>query len=145
MKRCCSRSRMPVLLTAILVLAACGLPPATAQGGWGGGPPSRPTGVWRGEWSSQTSGHRGPLGARIRAVGPDRYRALFYGRFAVVIPFAYRTTLTRVPGTSDLYHSAKRMPLLGTYRTTARISHDSFRADFVGREDRGVFLMSRRR
>ncbi len=145
MKRFCRRSRMLVLPAVILVLSACLLPANAAQGGWGGSPTGQPAGVWRGKWSSQTSGHRGPLGARIRPLGPDRYRALFYGRFAVVIPFAYRTTLTRVPGTSDLYHSAKRMPLLGTYRTTARISHDSFRADFVGREDRGVFLMSRRR
>jgi len=103
-----------------------------------------PTGVWRGQWSSQSSGHRGALGARIRPDGPNQYRALFYGRFAAVIPFFYRTTLTRVPGTADVYHSAKRMPLLGTYETTATISGSSFHADFVGEKDRGVFEMNRR-
>lgn len=108
-------------------------------------PTSNPSGVWRGEWSSGSTGHRGALGARIRPVGPDRYQALFYGRFAGVIPFAYRTTLDRVPGTVDVYTSAKKMPLLGTYRTKATISGGSFYADFAGRRDRGVFTMTRRR
>lgn len=106
---------------------------------------ANPTGVWRGQWSSQSSGHRGALGAKIRPAGPDHYEATFYGRFAVVIPFFYRTTLDRIPGTDDFYYSAKKMPLLGTYETTARISGNSFRADFVGKKDRGVFEMRRRR
>lgn len=104
-----------------------------------------PVSVWRGQWNSATTGHRGPLGARLRPAGPDRYSALFYGRFAGVIPFAYRATLYRVPGTADLYQSSKRMPLVGDYRTTARISGGSFYADFTARDDRGVFIMSRRR
>jgi len=106
---------------------------------------SNPSGVWRGQWTSQSSGHRGALGAKIRPAGPDHYNATFYGRFAVVVPFFYRTTLDRIPGTTDMYYSAKKMPLLGTYETTARISGNSFRADFVGKKDRGVFEMRRRR
>jgi len=106
---------------------------------------SNPSGVWRGQWTSQSSGHRGALAAKIRPAGPDHYKATFYGRFAVVIPFFYRTTLDRIPGTADMYYSAKKMPLLGTYETTARISGNSFRADFVGKKDRGVFEMRRRR
>lgn len=111
-----------------------------------GGPGDRgPGGVWRGKWSSRSSGHQGPLGARIRPAGPNRYTAWFYGRFAKVIPFAYRTSLQRVPGTADLYQSRKRMPLLGTYQSTARISGGHFEADFSGGQDQGVFTMSRRR
>lgn len=104
-----------------------------------------PAGVWRGQWRSQSSGHRGPVGARIRQTGPEQYTALFYGRFAGVIPFAYRAPLNRVPGTTNLYYSSKRMPLLGTYETTAWISAGRFQADFVGKQDRGVFTMTRRR
>lgn len=103
-----------------------------------------PSGVWRGQWTSESSGHRGALGAKIRPDGPNHYRATFYGRFAVVIPFFYRTTLDRIPGTTDMYYSAKQMPLLGTYETTARISGNHFRADFVGKKDRGIFEMRRR-
>lgn len=105
---------------------------------------ANPAGVWRGQWTSQSSGHRGALGAKIRSAGPDHYKTTFYGRFAVVIPFFYRTTLDRIPGTTDMFYSAKKMPLLGTYETTARISGNSFRADFVGKKDRGVFEMRRR-
>lgn len=103
------------------------------------------SGVWRGSWHSSPTGHRGPLNARIRQVSPDRYEALFYGRFFVVIPFAYRATLDRVPGTADLYYSSKRMPIVGNYQTTARISGGSFQATFQSAKDSGVFQMSRRR
>lgn len=101
--------------------------------------------VWRGSWYSAPTGHRGPLNAKIRQVSPDRYEALFYGRFFVVIPFAYRATLDRVPGTADLYHSSKRMPIVGNYQTTARISGGSFQATFNSGKDSGTFQMSRRR
>jgi hypothetical protein len=103
------------------------------------------SGVWRGSWHSSPTGHRGPLNAKIRQVSPDRYEALFYGRFFVVIPFAYRATLDRVPGTADLYHSSKRMPIVGNYQTTARISGGNFQANFQSGKDSGVFQMSRRR
>jgi hypothetical protein len=108
-------------------------------------PVSEPDGVWRGKWSSQSTGHEGPLNARIRPAGANQYTAWFYGRFAKVIPFAYRASLSRVPGTTDTYRSSKRLPLLGEYETTATISQDSFQADFVSSQDRGVFTMSRRR
>lgn len=128
------------LCTAVILAAGSAAPAAAVAGHWGG-----PSGGWRGQWISGTTGHQGPLGVRIRPTGPGQYRALFYGRFALVVPFAYRATLTRVPGTSDLYHSSKRLPLMGTYQTTARISGGSFRASYTSRKDRGVFRMSRRR
>lgn len=106
---------------------------------------SGPSGSWRGKWSSEPTGHEGPLNARIRPSGPGRYTAWFYGRFAKIIPFAYRASLSRVPGTAETYRSSKRLPLLGRYETTARISQDRLHADFVSNEDRGEFIMSRRR
>lgn len=108
-------------------------------------PLSQPSGVWRGYWHSDPTGHRGPINAKIRQVSPDRYEALFYGRFFVVIPFAYRATLTRVPGTADLFHSSKQMPIVGNYQTTARIRDGRFDANFSSGKDTGVFRMTRRR
>ncbi len=108
-------------------------------------PLSQPSGVWRGYWHSDPTGHRGPINAKIRQVSPDRYDALFYGRFFVVIPFAYRATLTRVPGTADLFHSSKQMPIVGNYQTTARIRDGRFDANFSSGKDTGVFRMTRRR
>jgi hypothetical protein len=108
-------------------------------------PLSQPSGVWRGYWHSDPTGHRGPINAKIRQVSPDRYEALFYGRFFVVIPFAYRATLTRAPGTADLFHSSKQMPIVGNYQTTATIRDGHFDANFSSGKDTGVFRMTRRR
>lgn len=127
-----------IAAATLCVIAISSLP------GTGRAHAGNPSGAWRGKWTSQSSGHRGALAAKIRPAGPDHYKAIFYGRFAVVIPFFYRTTLDRIPGTTDMYYSAKQMPLLGTYETTARISGNHFRADFVGKKDRGIFEMRRR-
>ncbi len=102
-----------------------------------------PEGHWRGRWHSDGSNHRGSLGARIRSTGPDSYRAVFYGRFAVVVPFVYRTELHRVPGTCDRYSSTRRLPLLGEYRMTADVSEDRFYATFRGKKDQGTFDLRR--
>ena len=102
-----------------------------------------PVGRWRGTWSSASTGHRGPLRARIRQVGPDRYRALFAGRFAGVVPFVYPATLERTPGTCDAYQTRQRLPLLGEYRMQANVSDHHFHATFSSKRDRGVFEMSR--
>lgn len=101
------------------------------------------TGRWVGGWSSHTTGHAGPLRARIRPVGSDTYRGVFVGRFAKVVPFVYPARLTRVPGTSDRYQSSARLPLLGQYRMTATVSGNQFYATYRGRRDSGVFQMSR--
>lgn len=100
-----------------------------------------PTGRWRGSWSSQTSGHKGPMRARIRQVDSNTYRALFVGRFAGVVPFMYPATLERVPGTQNCYQSSQRLPLMGTYRMTASISSGRFNANYRSRRDRGTFRM----
>lgn len=102
-----------------------------------------PTGSWRGRWLSDGSNHTGTLGARIRPTGADSYRAMFYGRFAVVVPFIYRAELHRVPGTCDCYTSTRRLPLLGEYRMTAHVSDHRFYAKFRGKSDQGTFDLSR--
>jgi len=91
-----------------------------------------PVGRWKGSWSSQTTGHRGPLRARIRQVDADTYRAVFVGRFAGVVPFLYPATLQRVPGQCDCYTSRQRLPLMGSYQMTARIDGQRFEAT-IGR------------
>lgn len=103
-----------------------------------------PVGSWRGTWSSETSGHQGRLKAHIRSLDHDTYRAVFVGRFAHVVPFIYPAKLERVPGSCNCYTSTQRLPLLGTYRMTAKVGPSDFRADFRGPRDRGTFAMSRR-
>ena len=102
-----------------------------------------PVGRWRGSWTSQSTGHRGPLKAHIRQVDSDSYRALFVGRFFGVVPFAYPARLDRVPGTCDQYESTQRLPLVGTYRMNASVTPRHFHATFQSGNDRGTFQMSR--
>ncbi|MDB4749708.1 hypothetical protein OAF83_02265 [Rubripirellula sp.] len=102
-----------------------------------------PTGKWRGTWNSGTTGHSGPLKARVRKVDHDTYRALFVGRFAGVIPFAYPARLDRVKGTDNQYTSSQRLPLLGTYRMNATVTSNRIWANFRGGRDSGTFNLSR--
>lgn len=102
-----------------------------------------PVGKWRGSWNSRTTGHSGPLKARVRKIDHDTYRALFVGRFAGVIPFVYPARLDKVSGSSDQYTSSQRLPLLGTYRMNATVTDSHIRANFRGGRDSGTFNLSR--
>ncbi|MCG8651488.1 MAG: hypothetical protein MI861_16725 [Pirellulales bacterium] len=103
-----------------------------------------PAGSWRGSWTSQSTGHRGPLRARIRPAGPDAYRAVFVGRFAGVVPFVYPAKLDRVPGTGNGYQTRQRLPLLGEYQMTATVTSGRFDAVYHSRRDQGRFNLRRR-
>tara|TARA_R110002049_G_scaffold285698_1_gene466677 strand:- start:51965 stop:52360 length:396 start_codon:yes stop_codon:yes gene_type:complete len=128
------------LITPIIVLTvaiAMGFAPEVQA--------ASPTGSWRGSWSSQSTGHKGALRARIRPIDANTYRAVFTGRFAGIIPFVYPAKLQRVPGQCDCYTSSQRLPLLGTYRMTASVTPNRFYATFGGRKDQGTFDMRRSR
>lgn len=128
-----------------LCVAACSL---FGSGGVEAGVPypfGSPVGVWRGDWSSVSTGHQGPLRARIRQVDSHTYRAWFSGRFAGVIPFVYPSRLERVPGTANRYRSSQRLPLMGNYQMTATVTPGRFDATFSSRNDRGMFRLTRRR
>jgi len=105
---------------------------------------SSPVGKWKGSWSSGSTGHRGALRARIRATENGAFKAVFAGRFAVVVPFFYRTELFPVASRPGQYVSVKKLPLLGTYRMRATVSGNDFHATFSGGQDRGIFEMKRR-
>lgn len=102
-----------------------------------------PVGTWKGRWSSATTGHSGPLRARIWADGTGGYQARFSGRFALVVPFTYKANL--VPDGYGNLVSSRRMPIVGTYRTSAQVFGNQFRASYSGGRERGQFRMSRRR
>ena len=108
-----------------------------------------PVGRWQGQWESQSTGHTGPLRARIRQIDENRYRAVFTGRFLKVIPFAYPAKLDLVATSADdptsvwKLHSSQRLPLLGTYEMDATVTRDQFRAEFRGRRDVGTFELTR--
>jgi hypothetical protein len=130
---------MPRTLLAIFALVASSTTVA-AQ------PPDL-SGRWSGHWVSEKNGHTGPLHGRFRQIDDDTYRVAFRGRFAKVIPFWYTTKLD-VVATGDgavALAASQRLPLLGTYSTTATATATDFDASFTSRGDSGRFILSRRR
>lgn len=111
-------------------------------------PPSVPdlTGKWSGRWSSDTSGHSGPLRARFREISDCQYRVTFSGRFWVVVPFLYPVTLDVTGYAADkvlLSGSSRLGPVLGTFTYSAESTATDFVATFESRNDRGSFVLSR--
>jgi hypothetical protein len=107
---------------------------------------SDPVGVWRGEWTSNSTGHRGPMRVVIREQNDGRYQARFSGRFLVVIPFMYRATL--VPS-SDPYGNVildanKRLGLgMGSYTMRTTVVGNQLQGSFSAARDRGSVTMCR--
>lgn len=134
------RSRLCTYLCAIAVLASSVF--VMSQDSLG----SDPVGVWRGEWTSNSTGHRGPMRVVIREQNDGRYQARFSGRFLVVIPFMYRATL--VPS-SDPYGNVvldanKRLGLgMGSYTMRTTVFGNQLRGSFSAARDRGSVTMRR--
>jgi hypothetical protein len=107
-----------------------------------------PTGRWVGNWQSLSSGHRGAMRATIEPSVSGTYQARFTGRFFIVIPFAYRATLTPVAehadGSTTLVSRKKLGPILGQYTMTARLQGDRIDGQFQAGRDRGRIALRRR-
>jgi hypothetical protein len=105
-----------------------------------------PTGVWRGEWRSGSTGHHGPMRAVVQPKPDGNYQARFTGRFAVVIPFAYRVTLQPgcdANGNPVLTANKPLGPILGSYRMNAQTMGNQFSGDFQAAGDNGSIKMRR--
>ena len=107
---------------------------------------SDPTGRWKGEWTSQSTGHRGPMRANIRQSQDGTYQARFSGRFAVVIPFTYKVQLhPRYDEFGNVHLSASKPlgPLLGSYSMHAISSGSTLQGSFNAAKDVGSIQMNR--
>jgi hypothetical protein len=126
--------------TLALALAAVASQTAAAQ-------PPPLEGRWSGHWVSETNGHTGPLHARFRQIDGDTYRVAFSGRFAKVVPFWYTTKLDVVAAGDGVVvlGASQKLPLVGTYSTTATATATDFDAAFTSKKDSGRFILSRRR
>ena len=124
--------RVGLLATAILVSSvATAFEPATYRGGW----------------RSKTSGHKGPMRVTLTQRCDGRYDARFTGRFAKIIPFTYKATMTPVSsdGYSTTMVSTKRLPIFGNYTMTARVTPGRVDAMYRAKSDHGTFNMTRSR
>ena len=103
-----------------------------------------PTGRWRGEWTSGSTGHHGPMRANIRPKSDGTYSARFSGRFFVVIPFTYRVDMVPVyPGSNQLVADKKLGPILGSYRMQTHFGSQSMSGQFQAAGDQGSVQMKR--
>ncbi len=103
-----------------------------------------PVGRWKGRWTSGTTGHSGPMRARITASENGTYKAVFAGRFAGVIPFVYRADMIPVQtwdGTA--FVTEKKLPLLGSYRMQSIVPGNSLHANWSAVGDTGQVHMQR--
>ncbi|MBN9120128.1 MAG: hypothetical protein J0I06_13345 [Planctomycetes bacterium] len=103
------------------------------------------SGKWSGYWVSDTNGHHGPLHAKFKQLDCDTYKVTYRGRFAVVIPFRYTTTMDVVGTGAGVAILAAEKPLgpFGTFRTTATATGTTFDATFTSRRDSGRFVLRR--
>ena len=105
-----------------------------------------PAGVYRGEWTSGSTGHHGPMRVVVQPRTDGTYQARFTGRFALVIPFAYRVTLqpTQDAFGNNLLTAEKPLgPIMGSYRMTAQANQSGFSGSFQAAGDNGSIQMQR--
>ena len=100
--------------------------------------------AWSGYWASD-KGHRGPMHATFTQLSDDVYRVTYRGRFAVVLPFRYTTTMDVVGRGEGVLVLTAEKPLgpFGTFRTTATATDTTFDATFTSRRDSGRFVLRR--
>ncbi len=102
--------------------------------------------VWKGRWNSATTGHSGPMRVSIQPRPDGQLDARFVGRFAVVIPFTYKATLTPVEcnDCGMVVTATKKLgPVLGAYQMTGTLDAAQFQANFQAGKDSGSFHMQR--
>lgn len=102
-------------------------------------------GKWRGRWTTETQGnrrgHEGSLRMNLRPQADGSYQGTFVGRFAVVIPYAYRA---RVYPTPDGLVASKRLGFLGNYdMNLVPAPNGSLRGGWTAAGERGGIFLSR--
>ena len=105
-----------------------------------------PVGVWKGEWRSVSTGHRGPMRANVKQKSDGSFQARFVGRFALVIPFAYRSDLHPSwdqDGNPILTANKPLGPILGSYQMQAQVVENRFQGNFQAAGDNGSIQMQR--
>jgi hypothetical protein len=135
--------RRVLSVLALVMLPSIGL--AQEPGAVAPGSPSLSR-KWSGYWISDTNGHRGPLHAKFTQISDDEYRVRYRGRFALIVPFRYSTTMN-VVGAGDgavILVAEKPLGPFGTFRTTATATGTHFDATFTSRRDTGKFVLNRR-
>lgn len=104
------------------------------------------SGIWSGQWCSQSTGHRGPMKAQFCRINSCQYEVKFSGRFCKLIPFRYKAILCATMGEDgcvQLRGSKNLGFLFGTFNFSGNASDSSFTARYWASSDCGTFTLSR--
>ncbi|RMF41916.1 MAG: hypothetical protein D6753_08720 [Planctomycetota bacterium] len=123
--------------TLSIALTCCITPAATAQNA---------SGVWRGRWHAQATAtrpaHGGTLNARLKQIGPGVYRGTFYGRFAVIVPYVYRT---RVYQCGSQLWASRKIGFGKSYTMRLNLSGNRMHGGWSTGSARGTIFLRRTR
>lgn len=104
------------------------------------------SGCWSGNWCSNTNGHNGPMRANFCRLTDGNYQVTFVGRFALLVPFRYTTTLT-VTGQKDgvvyLAGSHNLGPIMGCFTYSAWANDCQFVSSYCSNKDQGTFTLTK--
>ena len=103
-------------------------------------------GRWTGTWSSQSTGHQGPMTAEFCRVNDSQYAVSFTGKFCAIIPFRYKATLNakhNPDGSVQLSGSRHLGLLFGTFRFQGTVTDNRFQATYCSKDDTGNFRLTR--
>ncbi len=84
--------------------------------------------------------------AVVRPDGRGGYNARFSGRFALIIPFTYKVTMTPTidsNGNPVLYSHKPLGPILGSYQMSASVHEPFLNGSFQAAGDTGTVMMQR--
>ncbi len=104
------------------------------------------SGRWTGTWSSQSTGHQGPMTAEFCRVNDSQYAVSFTGKFCAIIPFRYKATLNakhNPDGSVQLSGSRHLGLLFGTFRFQGTVTDNRFQATYCSKDDTGNFRLTR--
>lgn len=103
------------------------------------------SGRWQGTWSSAANArhreHSGPLRIRLTSNGDGTYQGVFAGRFALVIPYFYRASVSQY---GNQLVSTKRLGPLGVYRMQLSSSPGGLNGNWNAAGESGAIQLRRR-
>ena len=103
------------------------------------------TGRWTGSWHSETTGHHGPIRAKIRMDDDGNMVVRFHGRYAKIFPFWYRTTLEQSNQGDGIHYVAQHDlgKRWGMFTLDAYLEGETLKAQYQSQDDIGGFVLTR--
>lgn len=129
---------------AMIRIAAVGL--VLALAGSASAPAADLCGCWEGHWKGCTDGLTGTVKAKITKCGPNRYRAVFWGRAFKIMPYRYESILIAEDDGAtgqQRFRVTQKLPLWGCYWMSGYVTDCKFFARYHTDDHVGYFKMTR--